>query len=1129
MALVGDPIPPYVKTQIDQRQSFHGSGVYSSRTPEQITYLNSTTSWVKLASGVNVTDTVLTQNNLSPSLKKKGLAEKYVLFGGTSQYNGSGASLTQKDGFDSSYDFTQNRIIPMPGITFADVKTLNRGSIKKSTVKILCHSKEQFAALNLLYMRIGYTVFLEWGNSHYINNSGQLTPVHNTIIEDSFFQLNSDGDYTFIQPKIEDYRQTYCGNYDALLGKVSNFEWNFTGDGWEISLTICSLGDVLESLKTNVSLNSGAVEFLNIFRKDGTYTGTSTDPVEKNKDDNIISSLLFLFRFIDDSNKDPKKSVHIKQTPALGGNDIEVGYFLDVTKFVSGSSPAAGSSGTASGTVVLETKTYVFETWYYDTFSNTYKGSKTEIDVTGISGSATNSIDAQQNKELATFYNNTFKGFTGYTPVTEADAAPYTTGTGATINPLVTNPGVPAKKIEKWTTFGSTPILYSAWSYPKIITTGPYIAPTPVSSTTKIIPHPLKNTPPEVAWRLNTVTPQYYLRFGYLLEYIKNNIVPVVGSSKKSPLIDIDYTTSNSPMYCLPISISVDPRVCQVRNDNFVKSDGEVQQVYHELKEWIDKSNKNKAYAMNIYLNFNFITSCINDNLDEKSDLNLFQFLKAICDGLNKALGGVNNLEPVIDEEFNQIRIIDSTPIPNNYSSPSGTLQLYGYRGTSEISTFVREVSLKTVITPELATMLTVGATNSGYVKGVEATAFKHFNDGLKDRFNDELVPSNPTTSPTEAEDNYEDDFIYWVTLCYGYNGDISADPPTLGELDEGLIKKNISIVTEYYKYLIAKKQSTIQAGSIGFIPFKLTFTMDGISGIKIYNQLSISTDFLPEAYGSTLMFIVIGISHKLQNNEWVTEITASPIPNTSKAAFKPSKSKKQKSNKAKVIIPPAAAVTGGVGNDPIGPGLGTYTYDQLESAAKAKGYKWFTRPNELNIIGIRNSSTGNQVTNLFDDLISVSWIDNSGAKQTRQWAATTDPGRVYSEQKFVDTQAQAAGGTARLKPDQYLNAYARGNHDPQGNGGKPALIQAGNVTVWRDPNLNNIFENITVDTGAGFGINIHRSGVDSSKIEDWSAGCQVFKREADIKDFLNLCDIQSGLYGNKFTYTLITTLDIAP
>ena len=162
--------------------------------------------------------------------------------------------------------------------------------------------------------------------------------------------------------------------------------------------------------------------------------------------------------------------------------------------------------------------------------------------------------------------------------------------------------------------------------------------------------------------------------------------------------------------------------------------------------------------------------------------------------------------------------------------------------------------------------------------------------------------------------------------------------------------------------------------------------------------------------------------------------------------------------------------------------------------------------------------------------MITISWLDNSGAKQTRQYAATTDPGRIYASVKFVDKPAEDAGGTARLVPGQYINAYARGIHNPSGTtGNKEALVQVGSVTVWRDPSLNNTFDNITTDAGYGFGINIHRAGVDQEKIENWSAGCQVFKRAVDINGFIGLCDVQNGLYGNSFTYTLITTLDIVP
>jgi hypothetical protein len=60
---------------------------------------------------------------------------------------------------------------------------MNRGSIKKATVKIKAYSRDQFDILDILYMRLGHTVLLEWGWSHYFNNSGKLETMGYTLVE----------------------------------------------------------------------------------------------------------------------------------------------------------------------------------------------------------------------------------------------------------------------------------------------------------------------------------------------------------------------------------------------------------------------------------------------------------------------------------------------------------------------------------------------------------------------------------------------------------------------------------------------------------------------------------------------------------------------------------------------------------------------------------------------------------------------------------------------------------------------------------------------------------------------------------------------------------------------------------
>jgi hypothetical protein len=407
---------------------------------------------------------------------------------------------------------------------------------------------------------------------------------------------------------------------------------------------------------------------------------------------------------------------------------------------------------------------------------------------------------------------------------------------------------------------------------------------------------PIKSFEYYDAFWIKTEPVQYYFRFGALLEFIANSILPKVNNSNddyssKPPIFEIDYNTYYNYMYSLPNQISLDPRVCLVRNDTFTKESGTAEVLKQlQLFRAVDgggTTNSNFAYPMNIYLNFEFIIESLNSNADERGDVNVYDFLKSICDGLNKALGGINNLEPVIDETSNTLSILDTTPIPGfGQRGADYTLQLYGYEkaGTSYNSTFVRKVDLKTAITPEYATMVTVGATAGGYVKGTEATAFSRWNIGLTDRFKEEFVPGNENSAPDngvdEASINYVEKFLSSekFTSCYGFSGDLKN--LTTLKLSTDAIENNLSVVSEYYKYLVASK-GTSSGGTIGFVPFKISFTMDGISGIKIYNKLHVDTRFLPKAYGDNLNLIVTGVSHKLSNSDWETDIEATVIPKT--------------------------------------------------------------------------------------------------------------------------------------------------------------------------------------------------------------------------------------------------------
>jgi hypothetical protein len=196
-----------------------------------------------------------------------------------------------------------------------------------------------------------------------------------------------------------------------------------------------------------------------------------------------------------------------------------------------------------------------------------------------------------------------------------------------------------------------------------------------------------------------------------------------------------------------------------------------------------------------------------------------------------------------------------------------------------------------------------------------------------------------------------------------------------------------------------------------------------------------------------------------------------------------------------------------------------SYTREQIEAAVKSKGYVWFedtaNKGFDVNIVGVRNSSTGTKVTNVFDDNLTISYKEN-GEWKFFIWAATTDPGK-----KGV-MQFHNKDGVARLVPNQY-----RGSHMIRLHQGKyEALGQQKNVKVYRDANKDLNYDENKITEGL-YGINIHKAGQDSTWVENWSEGCQVFKRVKDFDEFMKICKKAAKIHGNSFTYTLIESKDI--
>ncbi len=310
--LLGEPFRKYVNSQIKIRQQVQGSGTNNTnRTLDEISYLNSRNAWVKFASAVYIDEKrlqLLKDSNkgslVNPMVENAvegfDLAIKNVLYNGLTPLTAD--SYLPQDAKDfteafernnrSSFTVMANRFVdynsninisgiagfqgtnkdlaaygvggkdfgfsPMPGITNVNIKDLNRGSIKKAIINIKAHNRNQFDVIDLLYLRLGYTVCLEYGNNIYFDyeseesNNKVLKKVEDTLI-DRYFWTTVRESYADFSDKINEKRKEYKGNYDGIIGVVSNFNWSFESDGtYNITLEVTSVGDVIESLRVNL-------------------------------------------------------------------------------------------------------------------------------------------------------------------------------------------------------------------------------------------------------------------------------------------------------------------------------------------------------------------------------------------------------------------------------------------------------------------------------------------------------------------------------------------------------------------------------------------------------------------------------------------------------------------------------------------------------------------------------------------------------------------------------------------------------------------------------------------------------------------------------------------------------------
>jgi hypothetical protein len=256
------------------------------------------------------------------------------------------------------------------------------------------------------------------------------------------------------------------------------------------------------------------------------------------------------------------------------------------------------------------------------------------------------------------------------------------------------------------------------------------------------------------------------------------------------------------------------------------------------------------------------------------------------------------------------------------------TFELYGYntitnadKTITNTAGFIKDFNFKTELSPAMSTMITVGAVANGTVVGENSTALSRLNNGYTDRFKPFIAndtskltplsslphPTNnqgfkvgnlwegvdtgrsiqppPPPTPNTAKDIFVKigtEYLTFYNNFIGYLERLSTWKFTFEEIStykDALVNYNKAYAV-YKKakedYALALnnqdpiKNETMQP-STGFIPFNLSLTMDGLSGMKINSKFLIDTSYLPSNYPNTVDFLIKGLSHKIEGNKWET------------------------------------------------------------------------------------------------------------------------------------------------------------------------------------------------------------------------------------------------------------------
>lgn len=239
------------------------------------------------------------------------------------------------------------------------------------------------------------------------------------------------------------------------------------------------------------------------------------------------------------------------------------------------------------------------------------------------------------------------------------------------------------------------------------------------------------------------------------------------------------------------------------------------------------------------------------------------------------------------DEDEATYSIIDKKIIPDEKQfekDPDDSSLPHSYIDVAGLGTEVSDLSVVSKISGKLTTMLSIAAGSSN-TSDSDTLNLQRWNTGLRDRHlyekADKKTANKKASNKTENEtleerakvfEEKDDELKDFITRVNKPTSKFKVDLPE-SEFDDIAVLHQ-SVTEQYLNKITVDKK----INAPGLIPFELSFTMKGISGIKVGQAFKVNEFFLPKRYQNRVAYIVTGLDHLVNDNKWTTNVTSQII-----------------------------------------------------------------------------------------------------------------------------------------------------------------------------------------------------------------------------------------------------------